>query len=347
MDNFIKNINFGELTNIKINNKSNKRSFKSILSNKNVLYLLSGLFILTFFSIWLAVKNSQINSLNNQIKEYEGEYALATVDSNQKQQMLLTEKSLIADHQKSLKQINDDINLIQKTVTSLKSENSELKKKKESVSEKVLTLEDKISKMRFHITDGQKVLSQLEIKYEELIKEYNALTQGYESKDNKVSSSSIITQDQANIIEQWMNMKFKYLCYKGKSPEMDVSMFHRMCDKAGWTLTLIRTDENEILGGFTRKSWSGNIDKEDQEAFIFNMNKEKMYRVKDNTLAISPREVSYPSFGQDLILGQDGIGMSSFPSSYGSKENTLSDFISHKYFFIQEIEVYQTGYVVS
>ena len=128
---------------------------------------------------------------------------------------------------------------------------------------------------------------------------------------------------------------------------MDVNMFHRLCDHTGWTLTLIRTDENEIIGGFTRKSWSGNIDKEDPEAFIFNMSKEKMFRVADNKMAICPRDVSFPSFGQDLILGQDGIGISSFPSSYGTKDNTLNDFISHKYFFIKEIEVYETGYVVS
>ena len=72
------------------------------------------------------------------------------------------------------------------------------------------------------------------------------------------------------------------------------STFHQKCDKAKHTLTLIMDNDGNRFGGFTMRSWTGtNIQKKDEKAFIFSVDKNKIYPVLPDEVAIG----CYPNFG--------------------------------------------------
>ena len=74
----------------------------------------------------------------------------------------------------------------------------------------------------------------------------------------------------------------------------EASTFHRKCDKAKRTLILIMDSNGNRFGGFTTKDWDGNcIQKKDDKAFIFSLDKNKIYGILPDQVAIG----CYPAFG--------------------------------------------------
>jgi hypothetical protein len=45
------------------------------------------------------------------------------------------------------------------------------------------------------------------------------------------------------------------LLYKGTRDGFKASKFHELCDNKGSTLTLIKSDQNKIFGGYTSVGW--------------------------------------------------------------------------------------------
>ena len=77
--------------------------------------------------------------------------------------------------------------------------------------------------------------------------------------------------------------------------------FHKYCDNNGPTLTLIKTINNKIFGGFTPLDWDiSGVDKidENNQTFIFSLNSMKKYDMinKDKSAICCNREYG-PSFG--------------------------------------------------
>ena len=72
------------------------------------------------------------------------------------------------------------------------------------------------------------------------------------------------------------------------------STFHQKCDKAKRSLVLVMDADGNRFGGFTMRSWNGtNIQKKDEKAFIFSIDKNKIYPVLPDEVAIG----CYPNFG--------------------------------------------------
>ena len=64
------------------------------------------------------------------------------------------------------------------------------------------------------------------------------------------------------------------LLYRASENGFATSTFHKLCDKSGPTLTLIRNDEEKTFGGFTFAEWDEtNNYKEDDQAFLFSIDK--------------------------------------------------------------------------
>ena len=102
---------------------------------------------------------------------------------------------------------------------------------------------------------------------------------------------SLITQR----IETYLNKNINYnILFFSKVDGDKASTFHQKCDKAKRSLVLIMDNEGNRFGGFTLRSWSGkNIQKKDEKAFIFSIDKNKIYPVLPDEVAIG----CYPSFG--------------------------------------------------
>ena len=82
--------------------------------------------------------------------------------------------------------------------------------------------------------------------------------------------------------------------YKAIELGDNVKIFHQKCDNLQMSLVLIETINGKRFGGFTSKSWEGKcIRKIDNNAFIFNIDNNKIYDVIINEQAIG----CYPKFG--------------------------------------------------
>ena len=89
------------------------------------------------------------------------------------------------------------------------------------------------------------------------------------------------------------------LLYKATADSDKAAAFHAKCDEAKSSIVLVETDKGKRFGGFTTCSWSGDcIEKKDEEAFVFSLDKMKTYDNIPGEDAVG----CYPKFGP-IFLG--------------------------------------------
>ena len=89
------------------------------------------------------------------------------------------------------------------------------------------------------------------------------------------------------------------LLYKATIDSDKASEFHKKCDWANRTLVLIRSGNGKRFGGYTTCSWNGDsIEKKDENAFVFSLDKMKIYDIIPGEDAIG----CYPKYGP-VFLG--------------------------------------------
>ena len=168
MDNsLLKNkIAFSDLSTIKVKAKETSLKFKKFATKTNIIPLSICLSLIVIFSICIIVKNIQIKNIINQTETHKVNQTFLDYDNKKKVNMILTEKSLRKGLTEQLQDISNQVNLIQKKVSSLKAQNSELRAQKEKNTEIVLSLDDRISKQNFHHREYEKTFLQLQLKNE-------------------------------------------------------------------------------------------------------------------------------------------------------------------------------------
>ena len=136
------------------------------------------------------------------------------------------------------------------------------------------------------------------------------------------------------------------LLYKATVDSDKASAFHERCDQAQSSLVLIKTDKGKRFGGFTTCSWSGDcIDKLDEDAFIFSLDKMMIYENIPGEEAIG----CYPTFGPTFLGCQIKIYDDAFirgGTTYlrGLNYDTEEDYEltgGDRFFGVKEIEVYE------
>jgi len=112
------------------------------------------------------------------------------------------------------------------------------------------------------------------------------------------------------------------------------------------SLVLIETDKGARFGGFTTKTWEGRCEKKiDNDAFVFNINTNKMFDVILNEPAIG----CYPKFGPVFFGCQIRIYNDFFTKGgttcfRGLNYKTTKDFElnnGEQTFIVKDIEVYE------
>ena len=136
------------------------------------------------------------------------------------------------------------------------------------------------------------------------------------------------------------------LLYKATADSDKASVFHAKCDGARSTLVLVETDKGRRFGGYTTCSWYGDcIDKKDEDAFIFSLDKMMIYENIPGEDAIG----CYPKFGPIFLGCQIRIYDNAFEKGGTTYEkglnfNTEEDYEltgGERAFNIREIEVYE------
>ena len=180
---------------------------------------------------------------------------------------------MLKKHEKEIELIIKDknIELIEKELKELKIKYNKINEEKKKKKKKIENLENEIKEIKKALNPGLNI-NQLKI-------------------DNK---SVIMNENEVDFIhlaiKERLNKEVKGLkkLYQATIDGDSASVFHNKCDKATKTLVLIKSGNDKRFGEYTSYCWEGNsIEKKDENALVFSLNKMKIY---------------------DIISGEDAIG---------------------------------------
>ena len=143
----------------------------------------------------------------------------------------------------------------------------------------------------------------------------------------KMKSSILDTdKEKINLLTKWISSlnigqieKYK-LIFSAKDYNFDSFSFHDICGKnIANTLIIIKTENNDFIGGFTSASWEANtLLNYDDKAFVFNLDKKQRFRITNPSNAINSRINEGPIFGiYDLIINGNKLKVQEKMESYG------------------------------
>ena len=135
------------------------------------------------------------------------------------------------------------------------------------------------------------------------------------------------------------------LVYKATMHDDKASTFHEKCDDNQMSLVLVETDKGVRFGGFTTKNWKGHCEKKiDNDAFVFSVDKNKIYEIIPNEPAIG----CYPKFGPvffgcQIRIYNDFFSKGGSTCFRGLNYKTVKDFElnnGEQTYIVKDIEVY-------
>lgn len=158
-----------------------------------------------------------------------------------------------------------------------------------------------------------------------------------------------------NTCKNEIERKKVQLLYRGSRDGFKADDFHRHCDDKANTITIIKSADGNIFGGYTQAKWSSNtMWCNDSNAYLFSlvnpMNQPFVSKIRNPSNAI----YCSPSFGPVFGAGHDihiadsaNVSISSFESELNSYECPF-DLEKYDYLFndsekflVKEIEVFQ------
>ena len=278
--------------------------------------------------------------LRNQLNEYE----------------MLRQKAAQVD---SMKNKLAEINYLKKKIeelSGLKSRMDEIRRLKEEINGlsnyststyEINNLKAKIMQMENMTQKQQTQLNQLK---------QNTQMTSIEKKEEKKMNKTVIKGDIIQNLNELEMLTRKInksnnkiilnLLYKATADSDTASAFHQKCDKAESTLVLVQADNGKRFGGFTSRNWRGDCEeKKDSNAFVFSLDKMKIYDIIDGEDAIG----CYPQCGPVFLGCQIRIFDNAFKKGgttfeKGVNYETEEDFEltgGNRAFGIKEIEVYE------
>jgi hypothetical protein len=141
--------------------------------------------------------------------------------------------------------------------------------------------------------------------------------------------SSLVTPKDAILIEKWINSKNKkpWKCiYKATKDGFDAAKFHKLCDQKGETISVIKSTNGNIFGGYTPKSWdtTGSY-VYDAAAFMFSLvnAQKKAQKFDQNTIYGQYTQLGNSSYnvtfggGHDLNICSNSHTTNSSYSNFG------------------------------
>ena len=168
--------------------------------------------------------------------------------------------------------------------------------------------------------------------------------------NNGILKDIIKEQEEIELVVNKISEKYPgstyRLLYKGSRDGDGANDFHSKCDEAEKTLIIVEDNYGNRFGGFTTQDWGGQyLQKKDDEAFIFSIDKKKVYDVIPNQNAIG----CYPNFGPvffgcqiriyDNFLTKGGTTYKKGLNYYTTEDFELTN--GNQNFGVRDIEVYE------
>ncbi|CAF0926348.1 unnamed protein product [Brachionus calyciflorus] len=166
--------------------------------------------------------------------------------------------------------------------------------------------------------------------------------------DTKILGENQI-QDLLDLCHFANNSKFK-LVYRATHDGFSAASFHQKCDNISPTLTIIKTTNGEVLGGYTVQAWDSSSSKKcDPYAFIFslinNLGKKFKFAAKNGKNTTCCHVNFGPIFGSESsspdISISDNSNVSNLSYRYFGDAYECTALSEIKKFTTTEIEVFQ------
>eukprot|EP01080_Neovahlkampfia_damariscottae_P005802 gene5802-9625_t len=198
--------------------------------------------------------------------------------------------------------------------------------------------------------------------------EYHAKPEKFKSNTSDQFKTRSLIFDESKLIEpkhglilnKWVpqNTKKWKLIYRASKDGFTSQAFHKKCDSKGATLTVIKSSNGNIFGGYTSSSWDQTSTyKYDSDAFIFSLKNKDQKVIKMDK--ISGKESIYcdyyygPTFGGGhdfYIYDRSNSSTSNYsnlghsykpPNNYSYGSTQANSFLAGSYNFkVSEIEVF-------
>ena len=168
------------------------------------------------------------------------------------------------------------------------------------------------------------------------------------------SPSNIVSQKDLALISYWINpfVSLNYILLYRASKDTDSSLiFHKHCDNKGNTLVVIETTKGWKFGGFVDIDWESYKDsgiweyKYSTDTFLFSINKQTKYPIKQQNKAIFCNSKKGPTFGfgHDLSVADNCFTTPSTcrsPYSFSNVQNKNEFNGGEDSFLVKELEVF-------
>ena len=267
-----------------------------------------------------------------------------------------------------------ELNTLRMQLAELNSAKAQLKELN-ILKEKINEQNKELAQLRLKAAEAEKLklqvqeLEKIKLRYEkdivglkESLRIYSIKTNAKEEKEEKevieddtpeeitVKGDIIHDTNELELITKKINVKNQKLTlnllYKASADSDKAAAFHAKCDQAKSTIVLIETDKGKRFGGFTSCSWEGDcLEKQDESAFVFSLDKMKTYDNIPGEEAIG----CYPKFGPIFLGCQIRIYNDAFTKGGSTFERGLNFDTEEDYeltggdriFKVKEIEVYE------
>ena len=303
------------------------------------------------FSIIIKINDEKILEKS----EYSNEFTLEDLQKNGK-------FFKICESIESVKSSLEETFKIKKPIITVKEDFIELKispiisalgesdllitKIKPNENEQISMLNNIIKKQQNEINNLKEKINNHEFRIKKLELIIEKLDENEHFSSDILKSDIINSKEQIKLLNQWINNKNNNftLIYKGSRDGDSYINFHEKCDNQGPTIMIIKSNNGEIFGGHTEKSWTKGKDIFSPESFLFNLNRKEKYCIKGEGYILSCEgqigfgdmnyyELSFYDnyFKQKSIISGD--------SSYNFKSYEISG--GNNCFIIKEMEVYK------
>ena len=256
-----------------------------------------------------------------------------------KDNMILLQNQNSENDNDSLKeQLINEKNMIQNEFELYKKQKEEeidlYKSKNEELMNQMNIIQNENQQLKIKIEEQEKNIKPVNLKG----KKYRTI-KGEIIQDNK--DLEFLTQ---RISKNHKKLTLN-LIYKATVDSDKAEVFHHKCDNVPSSLVLVKSSNNKRFGGFTSCNWAGDdIGKPDKNAFIFSLDKMKIYDIIPGKDAIECNPKLGPNFSGSQIKICDNAfenGGSTYLKSHNYK--TTEDFElteGKEKFGVEEIEVY-------
>ena len=280
------------------------------------------------FEEYKQMKENEINILNSQIRDLENSQKNLEVINSQLMEENNNLKSRLTD---IIKNNNNMNNILSEKDTQIND-----------LENRIKTIINNNNNMNNILREKDTQINGLENRITTIIKNNNNI---------KVYKGQIIkNKDELEFLTRRISQLYRRitlnLIYKATADSDRAEIFHEKCDIANSSIVLIESGNGRRFGGFTTCNWRGNsINKNDDNAFVFSLDKMRIYNIIPGEEAIG----CYRNFGPVFMGCQIKINDEAFTkggTTYlkGTNYETSEDYELSgglKNFSVKEIEVYE------